>query len=42
MKIKSSMFSIIAILALSFAQLGSGITCWGALYQPPFPEKLRK
>lgn len=42
MKIKGSMLCLIAILSFTFAKLGSGVNCWGVLYQPKMPEELRK
>lgn len=41
MKVKGSMLSLISILSFTFAKLGSGVNCWGVLYQPKMPEELR-
>lgn len=42
MKRKTTLFSLLAVLSLTFANLGAGVNCWGVLYQPRFPEKMRK
>ena len=39
---KSTLLSLVAVLSLTFANLGAGVNCWGALYQPKLPEQLRK
>ncbi len=41
MKFRSSLLSLVAVVALSFAKLGAGVTCWGALYQPKAPDSLK-
>lgn len=41
MKLRSSLLSVVAVVALTFAKLGAGVTCWGALYQPKAPDSLK-
>ena len=42
MKNKSYLLNLVAVLSLTFANLGAEVNCWGILYQPEMPKQLKK
>ncbi|MDU5080291.1 hypothetical protein CIW83_04535 [Tissierella sp. P1] len=42
MKNKSYLLNLVAVLSLTFANLGAEVACWGLFYQPEMPKRLRK